>query len=107
MKISTRSQKLAGVVSERLPAIVARFFTPAEVGFLTITAIEISGDLQVADIFVRTIGKSTNLVEKLNSARKKISFELAREVKTRRPIEIRFKFDKSVKIAEKIENFSG
>jgi ribosome-binding factor A len=96
MKMSPRSHKLGGSVAEKIPGIVSQLFTPDEVGFLTISAVEVSGDLMVADVFIRSIGGPADVVDRLNQAAKKISGLLAREVPTRRTILIRFKPDKSV-----------
>ena len=96
MKISPRSEKLAGIVSEHLPTILQKIVPQEETGFLTISAIEISGDLMVADVFVRSLNGPENFVENLNKRRKKVSFELSKIVKTRLPIQIRFKRDKAV-----------
>lgn len=102
MKMSPRSQKLAGVVREHLPPLIQRFTNPEEVGFITVSAIEISGDLGVCDIFIRRIGGEANATKILNKAGKKIASELAKLVQTRRVMVLRFKNDASVKHVESL-----
>lgn len=103
MKISPRSEKLAGLLSEKIPELIHQYVPPDESGFLTVTAIEVSGDLGVADVFVRSLGPSTeDFLAVINKHKKKISHELLKSVSLRRHIELRFKKDKSVDHVEKI-----
>lgn len=104
MKMSPRSQKLAGVLMEKIPTLLQQIFTPDDVGFLTVTAIEVSGDLEVADIFVRSLDGPRGICAKLNTAAGKIAHELLRQVHVRRAIRLRFKPDRGVARAEKIQS---
>jgi ribosome-binding factor A len=103
MRISERSKRAGGVVREKIPVIISKLLTPNEIGFLTITAVEISGDLGIADVFVSSINAPNNFLSKLKKIEKKVSTELCREILTRRPMIIRFKLDKSVAHAANIE----
>ena len=105
MKTSLRSIKLATTVKELLPPIINRFVSPDEVGLLTVAAIEISGDLGVADIFVRSIGAPGGFVKKLRKLEGKIGHELNKSLDLRRAMKLRFKIDGSVYSVEKIESF--
>ncbi len=96
MKISPRSQRLAGSVEKCLPEIMQKIIPYEMTGFLTISAVEISGDLMVADVFLRAISGPDDFVENANHFAKKITFELSKKVETRLPIKIRFKKDKSI-----------
>ncbi len=107
MKISERSKRLAGVVEEVIPPIIQRFTDPEEVGFLTVTAVEISGDLGVCDIFLRSIGGPTKFLGPIKKVSKKISHELTKQVPVRRAMILRFKPDKSVNSVDKINAFEG
>ena len=107
MKSSPRSQRLSGVLEEVIPPILREMFSPDEVGFLTITAVETSGDLGVADIFVRSIGGPENFLKRLQARTSHISKEILSKVKLRRPVILRFKQDKSVTLVEKISEFKG
>ncbi len=97
MKISPRSQKLAGVVQEKIGPIIQQFLSPDEIGFLTITAVEISGDLEWGHIFLSSIGAKKGWLDKLNGVSGKISHELAKEVESRRTLKFIFKEDQSIK----------
>ncbi len=96
MRVSFRSQKLAGILAESIPALIHKFFTPDQVGFLTVMAVEVSGDLGVADIFIRSFGEHKHVCRRLNAGAGKFSHELMQLLPTlRRPIRLRFKPDKS------------
>ncbi len=99
MRMSPRSQRLAGVIEEVLPPIIKQFTDPLEVGFLTVTAVEVSGDLGICDIFIRSIGEQKKFLKPLKRVTKKISGELTKKIPTRRAIVLRFKEDKSVNLA--------
>jgi len=107
MKSSPRSLKLSGVLEEVIPPILQEMFSPADVGFLTISAVETSGDLGVADIFVRSIGGPDNFLKRLQARTPHISKEILAKVKLRRPVILRFKQDKSISLVEKISAFKG
>jgi len=96
MKTSPRSQKLSGVIMEKIGPVIRKFFSPEDVGVLTVTAVEVSGDLEWADVFVVSIGGKKRWLGKLNQLERKISHELLRDIPKRRILKIRFKIDKSV-----------
>ncbi len=102
MKTSERSKRAVGVIRVKVPVIITRFLTPEKIGFLTITAIEIAGDLGVADIFVSSLNAPDNFLSALQKISKKVSTELCKEMQLRRPMQIRFKMDKSVEYVDKI-----
>ena len=103
MKISPRSQKLAGAVRTALPEILHRILPPEKVGLLTVSAVEVSGDLQVADVFLRSIGGKNDFLKLCEKVAPKIQFALSAKVKTRLPIQLRFKKDASINAAKIFE----
>ena len=104
MKISERSKRMGGVVQEAIPLILQKLFTPDDVGFLTITAVEVSGDLGVIDVYMRTFNGPRSTFSRLRKARKKVASELAKKIDMRRVPEIRFKSDNSLQTVERVEN---
>ncbi len=100
MKISERSKRFAGILETKIPPLIQKFFTPDQIGFVTVTAVEVSGDLKVVDIFVRSLNGPVNFCKKLNKLDKKFSHELSQILKARQSLIIRFKEDKSVKAVE-------
>lgn len=107
MKMSPRSQRMSGIVQEVLPGILQQLFTPEDIGFLTVAAVEVSGDLGVVDIYARTIGGPKSTFEKLRKAEKRVAHLLAQKIELRRVPVVRFKSDASVTHAQHIEEQLG
>lgn len=95
MKTSPRSLKLSSLIQEQLPLILQKMFTPEEIGFVTVTAVEGSGDLGLVDVFVSSFQAPSDFLETLQKSAKKICFELLKIIKLRREFTLRFKLDKS------------
>ena len=102
MKLSTRSIKLGGVLQEQIPAIIDRYTTPDEVGFLTVAAVEVSGDLGVADVFVNAIGGPRHYLDVLTKIAKKVAHEASIANGLRRTLVIRFKENQAPKHVERV-----
>ena len=106
MKTSPRSNKLATIVQENLPAIIQKYLTPNQIGFLTITGVEISGDLGIAHIFFTTIGGATEAEKYLKKVSKKIVYDLLKIVKLRREIVLIWKKDNTGKIISQMDRLN-
>lgn len=107
MKVSERSKRLAGVVEEVISPIIQKFTDPGEVGFLTVTAVEVSGDLGICDIFLRSIGGPKKFLGPIKKASKKISHELTMKIPIRRAMVLRFKPDNSVDSVDRVNAFEA
>ena len=106
MKTSPRSRKLAAIVHEHLPTIIQKYLTPNQIGFLTITGVEISGDLGIANVFFTTIGSATEAEKHLRKISRKIVYELLKIVKLRREIILNWKRDETGKIIGQIDKLN-
>jgi ribosome-binding factor A len=96
MKTSPRSLKLASLIQSHIPAILQKMFTPDEIGFVTITAVESSGDLGIVDVFLSALNAPEDYILTLQQSTKKIRFELLKKIKLRREFILRFKPDNSI-----------
>ncbi len=104
MKISERSKRVASVLKEKIPPMFQQFLSPNQVGFVTVTEIEVAGDLGVADVFVRSIGGPKGFIKVIQKIAPKISYEVSQQVQLRRPMNLRFKLDKSAQVAGKMKD---
>ena len=102
MRVSERSKRMVSVVQPCIVPILNKYVSPVEVGIITIMAVEISGDLGVCDIFVRSMGGPDGFIKILRKYSKKVSHELSKQVETRRTMVIRFKRDKSTDLLKAI-----
>ena len=89
MKTSLRSQQLASVVTEVLPRILLGLTTPNQVGFLTVVMVEISGDLGIVLVRLSAIGAPAGWLQNIESKKKKIRYEILKQVELRREFELR------------------
>jgi ribosome-binding factor A len=93
MKTSERSRRLAGVVMQELPPILQKILTPNQVGFLTVTAIDISGDCGIAEVYLDALSAPADWMDALNKVKPKIVHTLLTRVKMRREMVVIFKKD--------------
>ena len=100
MRSSPRSIKMAGQVETLISPMIAQYITPDKVGFCTVTAVEVSGDLQVADVFVRAINAPGGWAKELQKIAPKLAHELGKTLSLNQKLTIRFKPDKAVKLME-------
>ena len=103
MKMSLRSQKIAGIIQQKIHPLIQKYLSPDQVGIITITQIQVSGDLSYADIYIQSVVGPKNYIEAFDGLSKKISFDLSQVVPTRRPIILRFKQDSAADIFAKLE----
>lgn len=101
MKTNLRSQKVATLLQQHMPIVLQRFISPDHVGIVTVTGVEVSGDLLYADVYVRSVGGKKDFVQRLDGLSKKISYALSHIVNLRKPLIIRFKYDKTPDFFEK------
>lgn len=103
MKTSPRSKKLASLIQSHIPRIIESLFTPDEIGFITVTAVEVSGDLGIVDVFLSAMNAPVDFLKTLQSSTKKIRFALLETIKLRREFLLRFKIDQSTDYVEKMK----
>src|SRR5574340_793662 len=111
MKSTPRTRKLGDNVREALAEVLRDDVSDPRLDFATITSVQVSADLGVADVYVTTHGDAERyqaLMEGLHSADKRIRSGLARRVSMRVVPELRYHLDTSVdegmRISEALKN---
>lgn len=111
MKSTPRTRKLGDTVREALAEVLRDDVSDPRLDFATITSVQVSSDLGVADVYVTTHGDSAryeDLLEGLRSADGRIRSGLARRVRMRIVPELRYMIDTSVdegmRISEALKN---
>jgi len=102
-----RSDKVAETIHELVSALLARGLNDPRIGFVTVTAVEVTDDLHLARIFFTVIGddqakKSTEAG--LNSAKGFIRREIGKQLSMRYIPDILFKYDHSQEYGSKIDS---
>lgn len=98
-----RVDKLASTIREIVgQAIATKLQDPRISPFASVTRVEVSGDLQIAKVFVTVLGepgKGRSTLNGLNHAVGHVQSLVARQLSIRRCPEIRFVLDESLKKA--------
>ena len=101
-----RAKRVADLVRDRLSEIVARELRDPRVGFVTVTAVEVSSDLRHARVFVTTLGSGAERAASLaalNHAAPFLKRSLAQRTRLRRTPDLRFVEDTAVARGSRIE----
>jgi len=104
MKVSEKSKKAASQIEMLISQVIRRHLTPEDIGFLTVSAVELSGDFQVCDVFVSSLNGPRFVLKPLQKKAKLIAHDLKKELKLNYKLELRFKEDKSIERAEKLKH---
>ncbi len=99
MKSTPRTRKLGEAVKEAVAAILLEEIADPRVSLATVTSVEVSSDMGLANIYVVTHGddeRQQALISGLDSAKNRIRSSLGKRVAMRVVPELRFKIDPSV-----------
>ena len=105
--MSIKADRLASQILRELGDIVNREVKDQKIGFITITAVEVTNDLSLAKVYFTILGNDQKLdasEKALERAKGFIRRELAKRIHTRIVPELRFKFDSSIEYGNKIES---
>ena len=99
MNNKRRIQKVSSLLKKEISLILINDLNDNLIidNFVSITKIELSGDLQHSKVFISTSAEETTkelIIENLNSAKNKIRFLLSQRVKMRRIPDLVFKIDR-------------
>ena len=101
-----RPDRVAEQIRQDLAALLNGAVHDPGIGFVTLTRVSVSPDLQMARVFYTTMGddkarKAT--ARALERATPFLRREIARRIRLRRVPELRFEFDKNVENQDRIE----
>ncbi|MFC7685373.1 30S ribosome-binding factor RbfA [Ureibacillus sp. GCM10028918] len=104
--MSLRSNRIAEQMKKELGDIITRKLKDPRVGFVTITDVAVTGDLQQATVYISSLGNDREREETLKALGKAAGFirtEIGHRIRLRRTPEIAFEFDSSVEYGNKID----
>lgn len=104
--MSIRQKKLADQIKKIISEVVDRKLKDPRKGFITITHVKLSGDLQIATVYFTVLGNDQDEEQSLNILQHATNFirnEVAARTKTRFVPEIRFFIDDTMKQAQRID----
>lgn len=100
-----RVERVAEAIKEEVSLIIQKDVKDPRIGFLTVTAVELSDDLRYVKIFISAYGGQEEKIKSLKglqSATRFIRREVGRRVKLRYTPEIIFKWDESMEKGARI-----
>lgn len=104
--MSLRANRVAEQMKKEMGDIISRRIKDPRVGFVTVTDVQVTGDLQQAKVFISVFGndeEKENTIKGLAKATGFIRSEIGQRIRLRKTPEITFEFDESIQYGNKIE----
>lgn len=104
--MSMRANRVAEQMKKELGQIILQKVKDPRIGFVTVTDVEVTGDLQQATIYISVLGSEDEkdaTLKGLTKAKGFIRTEIGQRIKLRKTPEIEFEFDESVAYGSRID----
>jgi ribosome-binding factor A len=104
---SIRTNRVGEQIKKELSQILQRELKDPRIGFVTVTGVEVSGDLSQAKVFISVLGGEEQRADTLKALEKAKGFmrtEIGRRVRLRHTPDLIFKFDESIEYGSRIES---
>ncbi|MBM4763923.1 30S ribosome-binding factor RbfA [Bacillus sp. B15-48] len=101
-----RVNRVGEQMKKELGDIIGRKIKDPRIGFVTVTDVEVTGDLQQAKVFISVLGDETqkeNTLKALAKAKGFIRTEIGQRIRLRKTPEITFEFDPSLEYGNRID----
>ncbi|AYC29282.1 30S ribosome-binding factor RbfA [Paenisporosarcina cavernae] len=105
--MSTRSTRIGEQMKKELSEIISRKLKDPRIGFVTVTDVEVTGDLQQATVFITVLGDEKKREETLKGLAKAKGFmrtEIGQRIRLRKTPELMFEFDESADYGNRIDS---
>ncbi len=105
--MNVRANRVGEQMKKELGDIIGRKLKDPRVGFVTVTDVQVTGDLQQATIFISVLGNEDQMEDTLKGLSKAKGFirsEIGKRIRLRKTPEITFEFDESISYGNKIES---
>lgn len=102
--MSVRTEKVAELIKKELSMILLRETNDPALGFVTITTVKVSGDLQNAKVYISIFDQDKRKItlERLNHAKGHFRSKLAGKLNIRRVPELSFFYDDTLDYVDNI-----
>lgn len=104
--MSLRANRVGEQMKKELSDIIGRKLKDPRIGFVTVTGVEVTGDLQQAKVFITVLGDESKREDTLNGLEKAKGFirtEVGHRIRLRKTPELFFEIDESIDYGNKIE----
>jgi len=103
---NVRVHRVAEQIKKEVSQLIQNELKDPRVGFITVTDVEVTGDLQEATIYISILGSEAQKQESFEGLKKAEGFirrEVGKRIRLRHTPEISFVFDGSIEYGNKIE----
>jgi ribosome-binding factor A len=103
--MSLRSNRVGEQMKKELSDIIGRKIKDPRIGFVTVTDVQVSGDLQQAKVYISVLGdeeQRENTLKGLATAKGFIRTEVGKRIRLRKTPEIIFEWDDSINYGNRI-----
>ena|SRR5690625_1318017 len=103
---NVRVHRVGEQVKQELSQLFQRELKDPRIGFVTVTGVEMSGDLQQAQVFISVLGnqeQKDKTLQAIDAASGFIRSEIGKRVRLRHVPEFIFKMDESIEYGNRIE----
>lgn len=104
--MSLRANRVGEQMKKELTEIIGRKIKDPRIGFVTVTDVQVTGDLQQATVYISVLGdedQKENTLKGLSKAKGFIRSEIGQRIRLRKTPEIFFEFDESISYGNRIE----
>ncbi|MEG0439939.1 MAG: 30S ribosome-binding factor RbfA [Solibacillus sp.] len=104
--MSLRSNRVGEQIKKEIVEIIGRKIKDPRVGFVTVTEVAVTGDLQQATVYITSLGNERERAETLKALEKASGFirsEIGTRIRLRRTPELLFEFDTAIEYGNKID----
>src|SRR5690625_1778598 len=101
-----RANRVAEQIKKELGEILTRKIKDPRIGFVTVTDVEVTGDLQQANVYISVLedDKKDSTLIGLSKAKGFIRSEIGQRIRLRKTPEISFEFDEAHERGNRIES---
>src|SRR5690625_2469821 len=107
MTVNIRANRLSEQIKKEIGEIVNQKLKDPRIGFVTITDVEVTNDLQQAKVFVSILGdeeEKSNSLLGLTKATGFIRTEVGKRIRLRKVPEIMFEYDEALEYGSRIDS---
>ncbi|OZI11524.1 ribosome-binding factor A [Bacillaceae bacterium SAS-127] len=104
--MTLRSNRVGEQMKKELTDILNRKVKDPRIGFITVTDVEVTGDLQQATVYITVLGDEHKREETLKALAKAKGFirsEVGQRIRLRKTPELLFEFDESIAYGNRID----
>ncbi|KAB7708093.1 30S ribosome-binding factor RbfA [Bacillus aerolatus] len=104
--MSLRSNRVGEQMKKELTDILNRKVKDPRIGFITVTDVEVTGDLQQAKVYITVLGKEQEREDTLKALTKAKGFirsEVGQRIRLRKTPELLFEIDESIEYGNRID----